>query len=766
MHRSVPYDGVHQVILRPGVSHSIEFMPASLTPNQQQAVNHIDGPMLVLAGPGSGKTRVITHRLANLLQQGIPPSQILAITFTNKAAREMAERTRQLVGNAPIWIGTFHRFCARLLRERPETAGLQSNYSICDTGDQKVAIREVLHDLGIDAVHFPPARILHRISNAKNDLITAEQFAELHEEAIADHFQAIVAKVYPAYQQLLLSANSVDFDDLLLHVARMLIENEELRADLDERYRYILVDEYQDTNLAQYKIVAAISQLYPNLCASGDPDQSIYGWRGAKIDNILRFEADLPDVKTVRLEENFRSTKRILESADRLIVNNRLRKHKALWTSNSQGDPPELLVFEDGKHEADQIALLLREKYDRGEFKWSDCALFYRVNSLSRELEMALTRHRVPHQIAAGVAFYDRREVKDCLAYLRLISNPLDRAAFLRVINTPARGIGKKSVALLSNWADRIGIGLLDAAHRCREIPDLSKRAVTAISRFAAMMNEFSLASAGSVERLLKLVLEKTNYVTGWEQSESETHQQSLANVLELISVAHDYDEQHPDTRSLEGFLESTSLVSDLDQLDPEAGAVTLMTLHAAKGLEFPVVFVVGVEQGLIPHDRSLQTNEVREIEEERRLLFVGMTRAQRKLYLTRVIERQTRGRRLHVIPSEFLSEVGLPIRDFTNSQPEQQTSEKASRMRNLKKGNGPLLMTGAALLNGTTESARLPTGFTVNMKVRHPTYGLGHVVEVRGFARKGTVDVQFPNQDGVVTFDIARSPLQPVGLS
>ena len=403
-----------------------------LTPSQRAAVEHYHGPLLVLAGPGSGKTRVITRRIARLIERGVRPWEILAITFTNKAAREMGDRVQRLLPGKRIWVSTFHRLCARLLREHGRAVGLQPNFSIYDTGDQQHLIKQVLHDLNFDATHFPANKIGARISQAKNELLTPERYVARYGEGIGTHLEAVVSKIYPAYQKRLLEANAVDFDDLLVHVALLLAEQDELRAELDQRYRFILVDEYQDTNQAQYQIVAALSQIEPNLCATGDPDQSIYGWRGARIENILRFEQDFPDVALIRLEENFRSTPEILKTADGLIAHNVHRKAKRLKTDNSSGEPVELRLFRDGQHEANGIANEIAALVEAGERPWKDFAIFYRVNALSRSLETALARQKIPYQIAGGVAFYERAEIKDLLGYLRLIENPQDRVAFLR----------------------------------------------------------------------------------------------------------------------------------------------------------------------------------------------------------------------------------------------------------------------------------------------------------------------------------------------
>lgn len=746
-----------------------------LTPSQRQAAQHKDGPLLVLAGPGSGKTRVVTRRIARLVESGVPPSQILAITFTNKAAGEMAERVEAILPAARVWVSTFHRFCARLLRKHASVVGLESNYTILDTGDQKTAMRRVLRDLDLDPVHYSPDRIAWHISTAKNDLITAEMFVRRFEEQIGDHWQATVAKVYPAYQHWLLASNAVDFDDLLLHVAMMLSEHEELRTSLDERFRYVLVDEYQDTNIAQYQIVRALSQIYPNLCVTGDPDQSIYGWRGARIANILRFEQDYPDAKVVRLEDNFRSTQAILRSADALIAHNKQRKDKRLVTQNPEGEPVQLLRFSDSHLEADGIARQIREAVDDGVRNYTDFAIFYRVNALSRQLENALMRHRVPFQVAAGVAFFDRAEIKDMLGYLRLVYNPADRTAFLRVVNKPLRGLGKTSQDRLVAWATREGIDFIEASKRASEVPKLSKRAINSFRKFAEMIEDFSLADAGSVENLLTSIIERTAYTKPWEGSPVEKEQQQLANVQELVTAARQYDATFADETSLEGFLEQSCLVNETDSLDDKSGQVTMMTLHAAKGLEFPVVYLVGVEEGLLPHERATRENDPAEIEEERRLLFVGMTRAQQKLILTETGRRSFRGRDQITIRSPFVAEIECETVDCTDdaTMPEWQQEQLQESLDRRRKDAGdkplefdsrPLLMTGADLLNGVKKGVDLPIGFRQGMLVRHPRYGRGTVTTTDGHGPRRTVTVRFEDSDVTKTFHAAKSPLQPIG--
>jgi DNA helicase-2/ATP-dependent DNA helicase PcrA len=756
-----------------------------LTSSQRAAVEHFEGPLLVLAGPGSGKTRVITRRIARLVERGVSPDEILAITFTNKAAREMGERVARLLPRCRVWVSTFHRFCAKVLRERGGAIGLKPNFSIFDTSDQQQLIKQVLHEENIDAAHYPPAKIGHRISQAKNELITAELYVERYRERVGHNIDAVVARVYPKYQQRLLEANAVDFDDLLVHVARLLQEHDDLRRELDERYRFILVDEYQDTNRAQYEIVASLSQDYSNLCATGDPDQSIYGWRGARIENILRFERDFPKVKVIRLEDNFRSTPEILAAADVLIAHNVHRKKKRLVTKNASGDPVELRLYADGWAEAQGIAQEIRDLVDEGERTWSDFAIFYRVNALSRCLETTLARFKIPYQVAGGVAFYERSEVKDLLCYLRLIENPADRVAFLRVVNVPTRGIGKTSLERLLEWADREGVTLMDAARQAAQVPNVPAKAAAALRRFAGLIESLAQQAAGSVSALLRRVVHETDFCGQWAPG-SEEELQRGGNVDELISAARQYDEQSGDEASLGGFLETASLAQDVDALAEGTGAVTLMTLHSAKGLEFPAVYVVGLEQNLLPHERVVQQNDLKQYEEERRLLFVGITRAMSKLVLTHTTRRELHGRSTTTIPSDFLSELrGVSFRDCTDVDAsfdvdefddetlgrEMRPGRETGRNARVRRGSAGAadslrarLTTAAALASGRTQDVALPIGFAPGMLVRHPRYGLGTVVEVSGMSRRRIVTVEFETDQRREKFVAAKCPLQPVG--
>ena len=792
-----------------------------LTLSQQTAVQHVDGPLLVLAGPGSGKTRVVTRRVAHLVERGVPPRHILAITFTNKASQEMAERVHHLLPDCRVRVSTFHRFCASLLRQHAEIVGLQPNYSILDTGDQRSILREVMTGLDYDLSHFTPDKIAWRISQLKNDLVSSEDYALRMAECPGDLWETVTARIYPAYQKRMLEANSVDFDDLLIHVARMLGEHDELRQHLDQQYRYIMVDEYQDTNAAQYQIVLALSQRFPNLCVTGDPDQSIYGWRGARIANILRFEHDYPQAKVIRLEENFRSSPEILAAADSLITNNSQRKEKHLIATQPSGPAVKSLLFENGNDEADGIATRIQSAVEAGRWRPSDVAIFYRTNALSRQVEMALQRVRLPYQIAAGVAFYERAEIKDAIAYLRLISNPNDRAAFIRVVNKPLRGLGETSRKRLLEWADQQGLTPLEACLRSKEVtPKLGAKATFGFKMFAEMIQRCSLADSGSVSELLETILDKSFYRGSLAMNAQEDDIERLQNLDELVTAARQYDEGAGDSKSLSGFLEQVSLVSETDSLDSSAGSVTLMTLHAAKGLEFPIVFIIGLEEGLLPHERAVREGDRHAIEEERRLLFVGMTRAKRELLLTLTAVRALRGRLLTSIPSLFLSEfphdqelqetvygvgqrfkppvwdpdddtidvsadvdedaededtgpvvsmtpspttkVIKPPRDVTSSKsmagPSKSNSRKASVFSN------PLLTTAASLLDGKKEPVVAPLGFQIGMQVRHPRYGVGQVLTVGHIASRRTVTVAFDEDGRIETFVAAKCPLQPIG--
>ena len=518
---------------------------ANLTSAQAEAVNHIDGPLLILAGPGSGKTRVVTHRVANLLAHQISPRQILALTFTNKAADEMQARLQVLAPDQRVWMGTFHRFCARLLRQYAAYVGLSENYTIYDTQDSLRALKQAIERSDLELTHFTPQRIAQQISWTKNNLVTAGNYTP----STASPIGQVLARAYPAYQQVLTECNAVDFDDLLLHVATLLREHPEVRATLDERYRYILVDEYQDTNLAQYAIVRGMSIDHPNLAVTGDPDQSIYGWRGANLNNILEFERDYPDVKVVRLEQNYRSTQRILRVADDLISHNKRRKRKTLFTENDEGRPVKLVSYPTQKDEAEVIADRIAADLNSGRRRARDFAIFYRVNALSRTFEFALRDRGIPYQIIRGLEFFQRKEIKDVLAYLHLINNPRDDVAFDRIINTPPRGIGRTTLQRLAQHATRYRLSMVDAAREAGLIESLNKRAAVAVAKFVSMYDKLCESATEPVEAVLGHVLTESGYRQMLIESDAEEDDERLANIEELLTFAREFDRERNSLR-------------------------------------------------------------------------------------------------------------------------------------------------------------------------------------------------------------------------
>lgn len=623
-----------------------------LTGPQREAVQHIDGPLLILAGPGSGKTRVVTHRIAHLIEHGIPSYHIVALTFTNKAAEEMRTRLEILVPGQRIWAGTFHAFCARLIRQYASLLGLQENYSIYDVDEAKRAMVQAITSADVSLYRHTPEQIASEISRAKNNLVEPTDYPGHG----GDGLQFIVSQVYPAYQQVLLDSNAVDFDDLLMHAALLLKNNPQLRSMLDERFRYVLVDEYQDTNFAQYAIVHALSIDNPNLSVTGDPDQSIYGWRGASLDNILGFERDFPEAKVVRLEQNYRSTKRILRVADQLIANNVRRKRKSLFTENEDGKPIDLTAFARDEDEAEQIAESIAVALRNEEKQANDIAILYRTNAMSRLMETALRLRGIPYQIVKGTEFYQRREIKDVLAYLLLLNNPQHNVAFERIVNVPARKIGKVTLDRLRSYALQYRIPFLVAAREGQQIEGMQKRAVGSLRRFAEMIERLRERVTAPLPELIEAVLQETGYREHLMMEDSDEADDRLANVDELVNAAAEFSAHSPEEPTLEAFLEQIALVSDTDAWEGERQRVTLMTLHAAKGLEFRDVYIVGLEQGVLPHRRSLQDPD--QMEEERRLLFVGITRAEKELHLSLSKYRMQAGRHWPTVPSNFLMEL------------------------------------------------------------------------------------------------------------
>jgi DNA helicase-2/ATP-dependent DNA helicase PcrA len=646
-----------------------DYLLDGLNEPQQKIVQFKDGPLLVLAGPGSGKTRVVTHRIAALLHQGVGASQIAALTFTNKAADEMKNRLAFLAPNRNIWIGTFHKFCSYLLRRYIGMVGLQPNFTIYDT-DESLALLKTIAEKNSLPPGVTVQRISASISWAKNNRVLSDAYVASEGSLLGK----VVEEVYPAYQDALRLANAVDFDDLLLHIMILLQGNPEVRKILDNRFRYILVDEYQDTNTVQYVIAKALSIDHRNLTVTGDPDQSIYSWRGATIKNILDFEKDFPDTKIIRLEQNYRSTPQILAVADALIENNIYRKKKRLVAKNSSGKPVRLVRCFDQKEEAESIAKEIAEEIRNGKRKPNDYAIFYRMNVLSRNFEHALRTEKIPFQLIRGLEFFNRKEVKDVIAYLRVIYNPSDTVSLARIINEPVRGIGKTTLKKLTDQASQFGITTMDAARDVSNFSNMTSKTKKSVAEFVKLIDRLADAASKEypIESLIGMVLQESGYREQYTFSETKEDLERLENIEELLTVAREFDTSgsrpsEPNTfinaqalvneHSLSEFLEQVALVNDVDGFDKDVERVSLMTLHAAKGLEFPVVYIVALEEGILPHERS--QDDQMQLEEERRLFFVGITRAKEELRLSRVGRRSYRNLiEATTIFSRFLAEL------------------------------------------------------------------------------------------------------------
>ena len=724
---------------------------ADLTFAQQEAVMHSEGPLLILAAAGSGKTRVITRRVAYLLQQGARPGSILAITFTNKAAGEMRQRVESLVPGNKVWVSTFHSLGARLLRQYADRLSVDRNFTIYDMDDRTKLIKDALEAAGIDNVRFTPERIGGAISKAKNQLLTPEKYAQT--AGSSDFFTQVVARVYFHYQKKLRDANGMDFDDLLYVPALALRQDEELRAELDARFRYILIDEYQDTNHAQYEIARRLSVDHPNLCVVGDPDQSIYKWRGSDITNILNFERDFPDARVITLDKNYRSTKAILRAAGTLIEHNVQRKKKALVTDNDSGEPVRALAFETGLDEADGIARRIREAVQSGKRRYRDFAVFVRMNALTRGLESAFIHHGVPFQIVKGLAFFERKENRDILAYLRLLVNPSDNISFLRAIAEPARGIGKVSLDHLTKYAAAHEISLLSAAAQVSKIPAIKGKAAGGLRDFAKMMADLREHIEAAPAEVIEQVLDRSGYRAMLKASSDTEDQERLANIEELITAARQFSTEDP-ARTIGDFLEQITLASDVDGWDDRQDCVSVMTLHASKGLEFPVVYIMAVEWGILPHERSMGKQD--EIEEERRLCFVGMTRAKEELYLCRCHVREFRGMRNDALPSPFLAELPPEVESIDLSvhggvhpaHSQWRGGSRAAAEAWADTGFTPRSSPPAPAGPPRTDAR----GFGVGVVVTHEEYGVGQITEVSGIGALRKVKVRFAKA-GMKTF-------------
>lgn len=725
----------------------------TLNDRQCEAVKHIEGPLLITAGAGSGKTKVLTCRIAHLLELGVAPYRILAITFTNKAAKEMKERVTNLVGAQAdsIWLSTFHSFCAKLLRfEVDGFYGYTRNFTIYDSSDQLVLVKDCLKKLNLDDKQFMPRSVLGTISSAKNVLMDAKAFAA----QASDFYEQKVADVYALYQEKLRENNAVDFDDLLFLAVRLLQEKEEVREKYQSRFQYILVDEYQDTNHAQYALTKILAARWRNICVVGDADQSIYAWRGADIRNIIDFTRDYPDAASIKLEQNYRSTKTILHAANAVIDNNESRPKKTLWTENPAGNKIIHYQAQTEHDEADYIAGVIYNRHEISHEPYGDMAILFRTNAQSRVLEEKLMRYAIPYTMVGGTKFYDRKEIKDVLAYLRLLYNPEDSLSLTRIINVPKRNIGATTMEHVAAYAEEQGISLFEALSSTDEIP-VTKRARTSLENFAAMIFDLLNDIEGKdVLSLIETVIKQTGYgdMLDKEAEHDPQGESRKENVGEFLSVAKDYMDSNPDG-NLQDFLENVALVSDVDDFESSDSKVTLMTLHAAKGLEFPVVFLTGLDEGLFPHSRTLL--DPAQVEEERRLAYVGITRAERQLYVTNAITRTMYGRISAYMPSRFLAEIPPQLmEDYhrKSAMPQSRTTAVPGKQR--------VSILTKPVASSLPKKHAVTDTFAKGDKVRHKIWGIGTVLDVIGEGPNMQMKIQFPTK-GVRQVVVKYAPLE-----
>ncbi len=707
-----------------------------LNPAQREAAETVDGPILILAGPGSGKTRVIAHRIAYLVKEwGISPRRIIAVTFTNKAAREMRDRLQALLGRSveELTLGTFHAICARILRS--DGIGVDRGFAIYDEEDQLILVKRGIQDIGLDPRQYPPRVIRSAISSAKSRLITPEDYARYK----SSYFEEIVERVYERYQELLSESRALDFDDLLMKTVELFQNHPDVLSKYQSRYLHVLIDEFQDTNIAQYQLAKQLAGKYRNICVVGDPDQSIYSWRFADLRNILSFERDYPDAKLVFLEQNYRSTKTILDVARHVISANRERKEKNLWTDNEAGIPVSVAETYTEQEEAKFVVSEVERLVGEGRGRLGDCAVMYRTNAQSRAIEEAFVRYGTPYKLVGGTRFYERREVKDVIAYLRLIYNPYDNVSLARIINVPVRGIGQRTVEELTRWSKSLGIPLYTTLQLlAEEKGPFSTRPRQALVNFLTMLNGLiSMSEELNLPKLFDITLEKTGY-RGYTL-ESEGGEDRWENILELRTVANEYGELPPrDGLSL--FLEGVSLVTDIDRLDDKLDAVTLITLHQAKGLEFPVVFIVGVEDGILPHIRSF--DDPSQMEEERRLFYVGITRAKERVYLVYAFRRSLMGSSTSNPPSRFLKDI-----------PPELVSRAGERLED--RGM-------ASWVPSTTPPSIVD--LRVGDRVAHASFGEGIVVSSNPVRDDQEVVVAFKGEMGIKKLLLSFAPLEKLG--
>ncbi|WP_312096060.1 DNA helicase PcrA [Niallia sp.] len=730
-----------------------------LNPEQKEAVKATDGPLLIMAGAGSGKTRVLTQRIAYLMvEKGINPYNILAITFTNKAAKEMRQRIAAVLGGASeeIWISTFHSMCVRILRKDIDRIGYNRNFTILDTTDQQSVIKGILKDRNIDPKKYDPRAILASISSSKNELVTPEEFAK----TAGDYFSQIVSDVYTEYQRRLRKNQALDFDDLIMQTIHLFQRVPEVLEYYQRKFQYIHVDEYQDTNRSQYMLVKLLASRFRNLCVVGDSDQSIYAWRGADISNILSFEKDYPNAKVVMLEQNYRSTKRILQAANQVIANNSGRKDKNLWTENEDGNKIYYYRADSEQGEAQFVIGKIQELRRESSLNLSDIAILYRTNAQSRVMEEMLLKSNIEYSIVGGIKFYDRKEIKDTLAYLRLIANPDDDISFQRVINVPKRGIGSSSVDKIANFAAMHDMSMYQALEAV-ELIGLSPKITKAASEFRDLIQNYTrMQEYLSVTELVEEVIDKSGYVDMLKAEKSIESQSRLENIEEFMSVSKNFEEANDD-KSLIAFLTDLALVADIDKLDDDgnqADSVVLMTLHSAKGLEFPIVFLIGLEEGVFPHSRSLM--EETEMEEERRLAYVGITRAEKQLYLTNAQMRTLFGRTNMNPPSRFVKEIPEDLLEGLSPVNNRQ------RMAPSQNGTRNSYVQQQPTRKAVIRPATVATGgegieWNIGDKAVHGKWGTGTVVSVKGEGDSKELDIAFPSPVGIKRLLAKFAPIQ-----
>ena len=720
----------------------------TLNPPQREAVAQTEGPVLILAGAGSGKTRVLTHRIAYLMdEKGVNPWNILAITFTNKAAQEMRERVDKLVGfgSESIWVSTFHSACVRILRRHIDNLGYDTNFTIYDTDDQKSLMKDVCRKMNIDTKIYKERSLLAQISHAKDELLTPD---DMEMKAAGDYNMKKVASVYREYQAALRKNNALDFDDLIVKTVELFEKCGAVLEYYQERFKYIMVDEYQDTNTAQFKFISLLAQRYQNLCVVGDDDQSIYKFRGANIGNILGFEHVFPDARVIRLEQNYRSTRNILNAANQVIANNTERKAKTLWTENEEGSKVHFRQFLNAYEEAEYVAGEIGKLKRNGLGNYRDCAILYRTNAQSRIFEEKFIAANIPYKLVGGVNFYARKEIKDLLCYLKTIDNARDDLAVQRIINVPKRGIGATTLGRVQDYADNMGISLYEALRVAEEVPSIG-RSLSKIDGFVTFIQILkSKADVMTVEEILQEVIDSTGYVAELEAEDTEESRARIENIDELISKTVAYQEameEQNQPATLSGFLEEVALVADIDTVDPDQDYVLLMTLHSAKGLEFPKVFMVGMEDGIFPSHMTISYGDDGELEEERRLCYVGITRAMKDLTLTCAQQRMIRGETQYNRVSRFVREIPRELVDLGHTIQEKKpkvedmipTPAKYSKMKEILQGRNYKPREFKVTKANSLE-------YEVGDTVRHIKFGVGIVKEIVEGGRDYEVTVEF----------------------